>query len=166
MQQQNHSTHGPKMASSEPNDLGKGKVRVFVYGSLKRGHHNNGLLTRHGAEFLGIDSITGPYSMLSFGGFPGIVMDDRIEGAVTIYGEVYAVDNNALAALDWLEGYPRFYDRDKVRTDVLDRSVWVYHIPYDEHTGTLEPVPEGVWHPTEVEIADWKREHRLDLTAV
>lgn len=133
----------------------KGRVRLFVYGSLKRGHHNNRLLERADARFMGFDTVTGPFRMVSLGGFPGVIYDERVEGANTVFGEVYHFDPDRLETFDWLEGYPRFYDRTKFRSDLMDKRVWMYHLPYDaykdhEHVGT------GCWTPTQSELNVWK----------
>lgn len=136
----------------------KGSIRVFVYGTLKRGHHNHGLLER--GQFLGYDTISGAVSMVSLGGFPGVVQSvDAIKGLSIVYGEVYAVDAHTLGALDLLEGYAgkvgrNFYDRRKLRTDELDLNCWVYTLPV-RYLERNEAVPAGCWCPTVQEKNYW-----------
>lgn len=138
--------------------LAKGKVRVFVYGSLKQNCGNNVLLQQTEAKFLGYDSISGDFSMMSFGGFPGVV---RIkEGLVvhTIFGEVWATDEEGLACLDMLESHPNWYERRKYRTDVLDYRAWMYTLPGGQgylDKGRYTQVTSCIWHPTDEEIGFW-----------
>jgi len=137
----------------------KGMIRVFVYGTLKRGHGNNALLNRAKAVFMGADTITGPFRMLSLGGCPGVVdSPENINGATTIFGELWAGDEEMLAALDMLEGHPRFYERKKFRTDLMDKRAWMYTLGWDwaKSSSKYNTIKEGIWHPTEAEIALWK----------
>ena len=111
----------------------KGKIRVFVYGSLKSQHGNNVLLQEVEATCLGYDSITGDFTMISFGGFPGIVRTTTDPKSVkTIFGELWMTNEEGLKALDMLEGHPNFYERFRYRTDVLDRRAWMYTLPPNE----------------------------------
>lgn len=93
-------------------------TRVFVYGSLMTGLHNNRLLREGGARLVGPASIpAGRYAMVSLGGIPGLVDARwREQGAVApIVGEIWAVDAMTLVRLDRLEGVDRgFYRRDWV----------------------------------------------------
>ncbi len=137
-------------------------IRVFVYGSLKSKQGNNLLLQQAGAECLGYDSITGDFTMISFGGFPGVVRTTTDDGAVhplkTIYGEVWMTDEEGLAALDMLENHPSWYERIKYRTDVLDRRAWMYTLPLGNgylEEGRYDPVPSSIWRPDDAETAYW-----------
>jgi gamma-glutamylcyclotransferase (GGCT)/AIG2-like uncharacterized protein YtfP len=109
---------------------------VAVYGSLKKGFGNHRLLTN--AEYLGVDKIDG-WDMYGLGGFPGIVAG---EGSIHI--EVYKVDDEEMARLDMLEGYPSFYDRKQVSTQHGD--AWVYFLATPEnYIDTCAVVPTGRW---------------------
>jgi len=100
-------------------------VKLFVYGTLKKGHRNHHVLGPE-ARFIG-DAIVDGMTMHKGPGFPYAVFKDNSE----IKGEVYELPN--LVACDRLEGYPHHY----LRTSVLcvfddDRVgdtdiVWVYH---------------------------------------
>ncbi|RTL54718.1 MAG: gamma-glutamylcyclotransferase [Bradyrhizobiaceae bacterium] len=89
--------------------------RVFVYGTLKRGGERNDLLKA--AAFAGKAStvasfrmLDGPYPVLRDNNGPG-------PGDHPVSGEVFEVDDAALAALDDYEGVgERLYDR--IETDV------------------------------------------------
>lgn len=86
--------------------------RVFVYGTLKRGHPNSPLL--EGAEFVGeavtvltYKAVTVPYRSAGTS-FPVIMPDP---GGKPVAGELYIVDDATLARLDQLEREGRAYDR-------------------------------------------------------
>ena len=80
-------------------------TRIFVYGSLLSGQPNHRVLAR---AALVAEAVTEPrFALHDLGAFPGMVAG----GEHAIAGEVYTVDGDTLAALDRLEGVPRFYQR-------------------------------------------------------
>ncbi len=95
--------------------------KVFVYGSLMSGLHNDTYLD--GQTRLGDDRTRGcRFEMVDLGAFPGLVQMERGDDAV---GEVWEVDDECLADLDRLEGVPTFYDRVTVQT-VTHGWCWAY----------------------------------------
>lgn len=94
------------------------RTLVFVYGSLLKGLRNHSRLTQHGAIEIGPAVLSGSYTMISLGAFPGVVDG----GTTDIRGEVYAVTSAGLADLDRLEGHPDFYRRTSVAV-TLDADV-------------------------------------------
>ena len=102
-------------------------TRVFVYGTLKRGHGNHLLLCA--SRFLGECHTPPVYSLHDLGFFPGLVSG----GQTSITGEVYEVNDDTLEALDVLEGYPRFYDRELIDTPYGAAWVYVYLGSVEEH---------------------------------
>jgi gamma-glutamylcyclotransferase (GGCT)/AIG2-like uncharacterized protein YtfP len=120
-----------------------------------------------GAEWLGYDSVTGDFRMMSFGGFPGVVRLDLKDATVqTIFGELYSVDEKGLLALDMLESHPNFYERLKFHTDILDVRAWVYTLPGGEgylDATRYDPVPEGVWLPKTEELEFWNEQEGIEL---
>lgn len=169
---ENSKTSGTENGAKEP-PLDKGKVRVFVYGSLKSQCGNNILLQRVGAECMGFDSITGEFTMMSFGGFPGVVRDKAGESEepqlTTIFGEMYMTDEEGLAALDMLESHPDWYERRKYRTDVLDRNCWMYTLPRSGgylDTSSYDRVEGNIWRPSQEELDFWAGSSDEDNTDV
>jgi gamma-glutamylaminecyclotransferase len=79
--------------------------RVFVYGTLLAGEPNHRLLLR--AQLVGAARTVARYELRDLGPFPGLVEG----GSQSVLGELYEVDAPTLAALDRLEGHPRFYRR-------------------------------------------------------
>ena len=80
-------------------------TRVFVYGSLLAGEPNHRVLAR--ARLVAKARTEARFALHDLGAFPAMVGG----GVHAIDGEVYEVDAETLAALDRLEGHPRFYQR-------------------------------------------------------
>lgn len=136
-----------------------GKVRVFVYGSLKRGHANNVVLRKcKDAKCIGMDYIEGKFELLDFGPFPALAWDTPEDGLPDrkVYGEVWAGDEDMLAATDLLEGQPVFYKRSKVWTQDAKVRAWAYFIHDDWKEEAGDIITEGIWKPTDAEIKCWK----------
>lgn len=83
----------------------RGKIKVFVYGTLMRGRSNHRIL--EGSHYLGSGSVGG-YSMYDLGSYPGVKLDPN----GTVLGELYEVDGNTLMRLNELEGEGNLYELD------------------------------------------------------
>lgn len=70
-------------------------MRVFVYGTLKRGHCRAHFL--QGQMFLGEAQSRPLYRLVNCGEYPGLI--DSIDG-LSIEGELWEVDEDCLAELD------------------------------------------------------------------
>lgn len=115
------------------------KHTVFVYGSLKRGHGLNHVLST--SEFLGRTHLIGPWRLVSLGAFPGLVQAPS--GKRLIHGELYQVDPGILQRLDGIEGHPRFYERKVVQVSSGEEA-WAYTLQFDEY-GDYPEVEGGCW---------------------
>lgn len=94
------------------------KHTVFVYGTLKSGHHNNILLEN--AEYLGpATTVSNNYTMYHLGSFPGV----KEGGTDSISGEVYAVDDTELSRLHRLEGHPTFYKAMNTQVKLINKTI-------------------------------------------
>ena len=131
------------------------KHKVTVYGSLLQGLGNYPLLERHNAKRLGEFKTEPKFTMISLGGFPGVVKN----GTTAIHAEVYEVDDNCLASLDGLEGFRgegkhNFYDRETIDTPFGESFIYFLH-----NANIVEK------SPTIVGSGDWKnwREERTKL---
>ena len=104
--------------------------RLFVYGTLKRGCHNQGYLA--GQHFVGEARTAPGFRLFDLGGFPGMVTHPTDQGGVT--GEVWDVDTSALEQLDQLEGIALgVYRRERVPLLApFDQvSIEAYTYPHD-----------------------------------
>lgn len=110
---------------------------VFVYGSLRRGMHNHGVMGN--SELLTEAHLSG-FEMYQVSSFPAIVAGEGI-----VKGEVYLVDGATLARLDRLEGHPQMYRRSMVTVQAGDAlcQVWVY--VWQRPVSGLVQVPGGDW---------------------
>lgn len=86
---------------------------VFVYGTLKRGYGNHGLL--RGSNFLTEGLTIDQFGMYKVG-FPVLLQGHGSLGRVN--GELFEVSARTLESLDRLEGVPRMYTREKVKVMV------------------------------------------------
>jgi len=104
----NEYTYNPTTQNYEKEDL----VKVFVYGTLKKGLGNHKLL--ESSKFIGNALTVGKWAMVGKGmGFPYVLERDSINGKC-IQGEVYEVNNEVAERLDILEGVPHHYTDTKV----------------------------------------------------
>ncbi len=116
---------------------------LFVYGTLKRGHHNHRVLGD--ADFKGNASMYG--RMLHLGGFPGVIDDPYQQ----VHGELYEVTN--FNRLDMLEGYDvdnheGMYLREQrivyPDTGPMERThAWVYL--WNRDVEGRKVIESGVW---------------------
>ena len=93
-------------------------MRVFVYGTLRRGQPNHGWL--EGAPCLGECRTAPRYPLVDLGPYPMLGRGGR----TAVLGEVYAINRRLLARLDVLEDYPRDYHRALIATPW--GRAWVY----------------------------------------
>lgn len=103
---------------------------LAVYGTLRRGQGNAGLLGD--SVFIETRRMDG-YAMYRCGGFPGIVESE--EDSVVV--EIYDASTALIPRLDQLEGHPSHFER--VRKGGL--TFYEYRQPVDR----LPKVPSGDW---------------------
>jgi gamma-glutamylaminecyclotransferase len=99
-------------------------MRIFVYGSLKKGYWNHNLIDR--AKLVGFASLDGSHVLLDHG-FPVCV--PMSSGRAVVTGEVYEVNLTQLQTLDRLEGEGHMYHRVKAKITYEDGTkgeVWIY----------------------------------------
>ena len=109
---------------------------VFVYGTLKRGYHNNAHLIE--SKFIKTTTIKG-ISLHAGGGWKFPFAMRNPGGKIT--GEIYEVDNTTLKNLDYLESHPDWYRRKQFNVGKL--KVWVYLNPGEAME--LPVIKSGVW---------------------
>jgi gamma-glutamylcyclotransferase (GGCT)/AIG2-like uncharacterized protein YtfP len=129
-------THGAFALA--PGALPQERQLVFVYGTLKRGERNHHWL--EGASWQGEAELSGVL-LHDLGPFPMAVI-----GEGTAIGEVYAVEEQGLARLDELEGFPRLYDRQMLSLND-GRQAWVY-LGRPRQVRHAPLVVGGSWHAT------------------
>ena len=121
---------------------------VFVYGTLKRGFGNHRLLEK--AKYLGDYKTIDKYTMLSLGAFPAVVLEQETS---RISGEIFLINKTILQNLDFLEGYPEFYNRLLLPTPDtikhINSTMWMYYIQGDPRTVYYQDkypiISDGIW---------------------
>ena len=106
---------------------------VGVYGTLKKGFHNNYLLNH--AEYVGVGVTQDVYPLI-VSGLPYLLEEKGVGHHVHM--EVYAVSDTLLQNLDALEGHPTWYRRKEVPVRMSDGSVkiaWVYFNIQEKRNG-------------------------------
>jgi len=126
--------------------------QVFVYGSLKRGFHNHGLLSK--STFLSEGASCG-LEMYSLGSFPAVT-----HGKGSVVGEIWEVDDDTLADLDRLEGHPNFYRREvmDIWCDNMNGNLPCYVYVYQGQV--RDHIPEGEWKHEHLQAqahASWRQ---------
>lgn len=111
--------------------------RVFVYGSLKRGFRHHDQMA--GARFLGEARTARRYTLVVAGDYPALVDG----GATAVAGELFAVDDPLLAALDAFEEVPELYVRAPLELEGGER-VLAYFLPA-ERACDLAAIADGTW---------------------
>ncbi len=83
-------------------------------------------------------------TLYDYGAFPAMT-----EGSGAVYGEVYEINDAALARLDQLEGHPNFYQRMKIKV-ILESGeqidAWTYRMKIDTiKRRCAERIESGDW---------------------
>lgn len=94
-------------------------MKIFVYGTLKRGYRNHDYLAN--ASFLYQDTISGQLYTIDGVDFPAY-----LPGQGLVHGEVYEIDDTILSLLDRLEGNGHLYQRELYTTSNQQAEVYVY----------------------------------------
>lgn len=97
--------------------------KLFVYGTLKKNFSNHDFLKD--AEYLYDAYTLTKFQMLDLGYYPALVKDDN---GYCIKGEIYKINKKILDDIDILEGYPHFYTRELIPTNMSNFMVYVYYL--------------------------------------
>jgi gamma-glutamylcyclotransferase (GGCT)/AIG2-like uncharacterized protein YtfP len=119
-------------------------MKLFTYGTLKRGHDAHDLLVEFGEGSFVKEAVTTPeYHLYDHGGMPGMVVDPALaDGGV--HGEVYEVDDECLRHLDYYECVERgLFRREFVTlTDGTKAQAYLYNEPIRERAMKIHG---GIW---------------------
>lgn len=123
--------------------MDKNKIKLFVYGTLKKGHGNNSILKTSNGIIIGKGHIKG-FKIYSLGPFPALNKTNSDNDIV--HGELYEIEN--LELTDMLEGYPYMYNRILTKCflseDTAIPNCWVY-VYNQDLSEKLSPIPENEW---------------------
>ena len=125
-------------------------IKLFVYGTLKRGHRNHRLLRN--STYLGNATTARRYSVIDVG-FPVLILDP--EGN-RVRGELYEVDRETTISLDRLEGVGRMYNRVRKYVHTDDKAIIRVHY-YEGIKNHWLPRHEGQYLPAPVGgVLNWR----------
>lgn len=101
-------------------------VNLAVYGTLRKGWGNHGLISRGNTEEVGRGRTVGLHTLTA----SGIPFVKKNGGTHRVVVEVFQVnDADTLRDLDGLEGHPRWYKREIEQIELEDGSIvdaWLY----------------------------------------
>ena len=125
--------------------MSKDRTLLFIYGTLKTGASNHAVLADQ--EFIAaVNTIPGS-RLYVVADYPGVVKDPTDKHGVQ--GELWSVDNDALARLDAFEGLPeKLYRRDRVTLASPHESTVVETYYYLRTSRGRRPIISGNW-PTD-----------------
>lgn len=112
-------------------------TRLFVYGTLRRGASQHARLS--GAVALGPARTRPEVTLVRVSWHPALYL----EGSTAVAGEVYAVDDAMLAALDDFEGVPTWYQR--VPLTLEDGSIAETYVMPAEAARRYPVIASGDW---------------------
>lgn len=125
-------------------------ARLFLYGTLMRLGANHAVLVGCGARFVGEAQTATARTLIDLGPYPALLPEDEARDRGSVHGEVFEVDDAALAELDAFEGCPTLYRRETIEVvlgkDARERAftyVLARRAPRDART-----IADGRYDPT------------------
>jgi len=114
-------------------------MRVFVYGTLMEAGANHRVLVDLGARKLGRAVTKEPRTLVDLGPYPALLACDaeRDAQASCVHGEVYELDEEAIADLDAFEGCPDLYVRERIALAEGDAFTYVLARAAPSHAGVV-----------------------------
>jgi len=116
-----------------PDSVDEKRCKVAVYGTLRKGCANHRYL--EDAKYIETGRLSG-WNMYSNGSYPYVA---KSSGSITV--EIYEIDEETLARIDGLEGYPGHYERMRVNTEY--GKSWLYYV--DEVPSRCFKISSGDW---------------------
>jgi gamma-glutamylcyclotransferase (GGCT)/AIG2-like uncharacterized protein YtfP len=106
---------------------------VFVYGTLLRAGANHSVLVDLGARFVCEATTSSVRILVDLGPYPALLPSASSFALATtcVVGEVFEVDDAAIAVLDEFEGAPTLYTRETIALTASDGSsvsAYVYEL--------------------------------------
>jgi gamma-glutamylcyclotransferase (GGCT)/AIG2-like uncharacterized protein YtfP len=119
-----------------------GSVLMAVYGTLREGFGNwRHYLDNEHCQLLGVMKTEPIFTMISLGGFPGILENGKT--AMTV--EIFRVNSTEVErGLDRLEGYPSFYNKTTIETPWGIANMYILNAG-DRYNDGRSIVESGDW---------------------
>lgn len=114
-------------------------MRLFVYGTLKRGERNHRLMA--GQHFVRPAQTEPGFRLIDLGPYPGMV---RAADRPGVWGELYDVSECGVDELDDFEGVPELFVREVIDLADGERAwAYLYNRPVPPHAATGDRWPLG-----------------------
>lgn len=132
-------------------------THVFVYGTLMRGGANHAVLARLGARYVASARTVRGRTLVDLGPYPALLPYDEKRDALApnVHGEIYEIDDAALADLDEFEGCPTLYTRARIKlttgADAIEAWAYVFARPVPR---AAQPVSTGRYDKTGETLAE------------
>lgn len=118
--------------------------RIFVYGSLRKGHYNYDAYLKDKSEFVSYGYVKGDLYTIE-----GVIYPALIEGEGRVIGEIYEVSEEVANAIDELESYVEgdpSNEYNRVVCDIMDEQgnvidvlpVYMFNLQREGKQGVLE----------------------------
>lgn len=109
-------------------------MKLFVYGTLRKGLHNNHYLKE--AKFVGL-AFACDFT-IAVNALPYLIQK---KGSKAI-GEVYEISEHTLASIDELEGHPHWYIRELINVHLETKTFQVFSYVMKEIAGEYQEVED------------------------
>lgn len=120
-------------------------MKLFVYGTLKRGGSNHGFLSD--SKFVCHHELSG-FQLVDLGyGFPYMVI-----GNGSVLGEVYEINQDTLIKIDSLEGHPHHYKRYLTNFNGQVAEMYYYLSRFNTAPREATIIEDGYWPINEQKI--------------
>ncbi len=142
-----HKANSDKYRDNWDKIFGKKKMMLFSYGTLMSDQSRNTSMTRLGGKKL-IEARVNGFGLYANSDHPTV----RKEEGSWVLGEIWEFDideEDVLAQLDMIEGYPSYYGREKMV--IGEDEVWVYIMTDEAFESQLES--EAI---KKIKSGDWK----------
>jgi len=87
-----------------------GFIKLFVYGTLKRGERNHPVLIN--SNYLKPASTSPNYQLFDLGPYPGMI--ETPQSGLSILGEFFEIHSNLISELDAIEGAPTLFELNPI----------------------------------------------------
>ena len=136
---------------------------LLAYGTLKREYGNSRVFGTGGGQFVG-KATTEDKFVMTTAGFPRVYKTDRFSfelvsaHAGKVFGDLWRVNDEALASCDRIEGHPNWYCREEVDVwagngPAVIVKAWLYIMKAEGLSG-------DVMTPDENGVLDWHQQDR------
>ena len=131
-------------------ELGGVVMKVFVYGTLKKGFGNNSLMESAEAKFICETTTKKEYYLVSYG-IPYVVKETKeyprsirkMKGKIK--GELYEIPEKNIGIIDDLEGHPNWYRRELVELENGEKAyLYFMDLDLEENKENLVKPKKGI----------------------